>query len=356
MVFNGSLLERQKLIRDDVFSILNRTHSILLCLHTGFGKTIFALYLASKIKMKTLVLCHRKIIIDQWVQAIKKYLPDVTVEILSTKKKPTADIVISNVLTIPKLNEDDPTRSTYKEYGCLLIDEIHTVCTEKFSESLFHIYPQWIIGLSATPLRSDGMDKIIELYVGPEAIYRDMWRIFNVYKLKTKFTPEIRKNNDGSIDWNSALESQALSEERNALLVRCISYFKSRKILVLVKRKDHANTLKELLYRNKEDVDTFMESDKSANYNCRVLIATFSKGGVGFDHPGLDMLIGAGDVEENFLQYLGRVFRKDDTAPIYVDCIDENPIMKKHSNTRIKICQTVGGIIHDFEKCFTTFK
>jgi superfamily II DNA or RNA helicase len=353
--FQGSLLPRQKYIRDDVLRILNRTNSVLLCLHTGFGKTIFALYLASKIKMKTIVLCHRKIIIDQWVNAIHKYLPSVSVEILNPKKNPTSDIVVGNVLTVPKCNENNSARSTFSEYGLLLLDEIHTVCTEQFSKALFHIFPQWLIGLSATPFRTDGMDKIIELYVGPEGVYKDMWRIFNVYKLQTGFVPELKYKNDGSLDWNSALSSQSMSSDRNKLIVRLVQYFKSRKILVLVKRTDHANILKEMLYRVGDDADTFMESDKVANFNCRVLIATYSKGGVGFDHPGLDMLIGAADVEENFMQYLGRVFRKDDTAPIYVDLIDDNNIMKKHSTTRIKICTSVGGIVRKFENCFPTF-
>jgi superfamily II DNA or RNA helicase len=355
LIFQGNLLPRQKYIRDDIFSILNRTNSILLCLHTGFGKTIFALYIASKMKMKTIVLCHRKIIIDQWINAIKKYLPSSTVEVLNPKKKPTSDIVVGNVLTVPKCNENDPSRSTFSEYGTLLLDEVHTVCTEQFSKALFHIYPQWLIGLSATPHRTDGMDKLIELYVGPEGVYKDMWRIFNVYKLQTGFTPELKYKSDGTLDWNSALSSQSLSDERNRLIVRLIQYFKSRKILVLVKRTDHANILKEMLYRLGDDADTFMESDKIANFNCRVLIATYSKGGVGFDHPGLDMLIGAADVEENFMQYLGRVFRKDDTAPIYVDLVDENNIMKKHSTTRIKICTSVGGIVRKFNQCFPTF-
>lgn len=353
--FDGNLLERQKLIRNDIFSILNRTKSILLCLHTGFGKTIFAIYLASKIGMKTLILCHRKIIMDQWINAVKKYCPGVSIELCNPKKKPTSDVVICNVLTVPKCNEGDSSRSAFKQYGCLILDEIHTVCTEQFSKALFHIFPQWMIGLSATPYRSDGMDKIIELYVGPEAVYKEMWRIFNVYKLNTLFTPEIGRNPDGSVEWNSALTSQANSPSRNELIVKCIQYFSSRKILVLVKRKDHATILKQMCINIGEDVDTFMESDKMANYNCRVLIATYSKGGVGFDHPGLDMLIGAADVEENFMQYLGRVFRKDDTAPIYIDLIDNNPIMKKHSNTRIKICKSVGGIVRDFLDCFPTF-
>jgi len=355
MNFEGTLLPRQKLIRSDIFSILNRTNSVLLCLHTGFGKTIFALYIASKIGMKTIVLCHRKIIIDQWFNAIKKYLPNTSVEVLNPKKKPSADIVIGNVLTVPKCNENVSDRNTFKEYGTLLLDEVHTVCTEQFSKALYHIFPQWLIGLSATPHRSDGMDKLIELYVGPEGVYKDMWRIFNVYKMSTGFVPEIKKTNDGSVDWNSALSSQANSKTRNELIVKCIQYFKSRKILVLVKRTDHANLLKEMIFQSGDDVDTFMESDKSANFNCRVLIATYSKGGVGFDHPGLDMLIGAADVEENFMQYLGRVFRKDDTAPIYIDLVDENPIMKKHSTTRIKICKSVGGIVRKFNDCFPTF-
>ena len=362
--FEGVLLPRQKEIRDEIFETLNRSKSIVLCLHTGFGKTIFSLYLASKIGLRTMVLCHRTIIIDQWVAAVKKYLPKATVEVWNAKKKPfclsTAavkepkkipDILIANVLNITKWSRED-----YASYGLVLCDEVHTMCTEQFIKSLLWFTPQYIIGLSATPFRTDGMDKLIELYMGPEVVSRKLQKVFNYYRLKTRFVPEVERTVDGGINWNSVLESQANSYERNELICDLARLFSTRNILILVKRIDHANGLHSMLARYGEDADVFIGSTKEVNYSCRILVATYSKGGVGFDHSKLDMLIVAADVEESFLQYLGRVFRRDDVIPIVIDLIDDLSIMTKHAATRKAVCEECGGTVHKFEKAFKDFE
>ena len=68
--FQIDLFERQKSIRKESFDILNNTHSLLLSLYTGFGKTKYAIYLACKIGIKTLITCHRSRLILQWVDSI----------------------------------------------------------------------------------------------------------------------------------------------------------------------------------------------------------------------------------------------------------------------------------------------
>ena len=350
MTFSGKLLDRQKDIRDEAFEILNRTKSLLLCLHTGFGKTIFALYIASKINLKTIVLCHRKIIMDQWIESIEKYLPGTSVSIWTPKLKKLPDILIANVLSINKWSRDQ-----YKEYGLVIADEIHTMCTEQMIKGFTHLTPEYLIGLSATPFRTDGMDRLIELYVGPEIIFRKMTKIFNVYRLNTEFTPNVEYTVDGTLNWNSVIESQSFDDDRNNLICDIIRIFENRNILVLVKRVEHAHILFNKLKSYNQDVDMFLGSDKSVNYECRILIATYSKGGVGFDNPKLNMLITASDVEENFMQYIGRIFRKDDVSPIYIDLIDNNSIIKKHASTRKKISIEIGGHIRDFNKSFPDF-
>jgi superfamily II DNA or RNA helicase len=350
--FEGSLLDRQKEIRTSVFDILNRTHSVLLCLHTGFGKTIFTIYLMHKLRKHTLILCHRKIIIEQWKEAVLKYLPEVSVDIwtpkMSIDKQP--DILIANASSITKWSVD-----RYKQYGLLVADEVHTMCTEQMSRGFSLICPQYVIGLSATPFREDGLDRLLELYIGPEMVVREMKKQFNVYKVNTGFTPRVEYTADGGTDWNSVLESQAQSPERNQLLVNLIRFFSTRVILVLVKRVDHAHTLCQLLKEKGENVDVFLGSSKKANYDSRVLIATYSKGGVGFDHPKLDLLCTAADVESNYAQYLGRVFRRDHISPIVLDLIDSLQTMNKHSKTRMRICKEAGGTIRNFSSCFTYF-
>ena len=350
--FKGNLLKRQEDILEESMNILNTKRTILLSLYTGFGKTIYALYLVSQLGYKTLILCHRKIIIEQWCDSIKRYLPDVKYRVLDPKITDYSnfDIVIANVINIPKLNE-----SRYMSFGTIVIYEIHTVCTEKFSISLKSINPKYAIGISATPERSDGMDRIIDLYVGGGKIIRKMWRIFNVYKLQTDIKPDYTTTADGTMNWNSVLQSLAQNSKRNTLICNIIQYFKCRTILVLVKLIDHAKVLQEELAQMGIEASTFMNTDKFVNYTSPVLIATYSKGGVGFDHPGLDMLILGADVEENFMQYLGRVFRRD-MPPIYIDLVDEMSTLSKHSATRLKICKEVGGVVRKFEDVFPDWK
>ena len=364
MKFKGDLLPRQQQIKDEAVEILGRTGSILLCLHTGFGKTIFALYLAARIGLKTIVLCHRAIIMQQWVDSASRYLPGSKCEIFepSKVKKQNGDlnaaygdvnVLVCNVINVPKF-----PREFFATFGLCIVDEVHTVCTQQFSKALHSLVPSYLIGLSATPFRTDGMDRLLELYLGPEMIERKMHRFFNAYKLATKFTPTIEEQSTiegGGLNWNAVLESQATSQTRNMLICKLVYYFSHRVILILVKRKDHALKLKKMLQTLGVDVDCFIHTDKTVNYDCKVLIATYSKGGVGFDHPKLNMLITGADVEENFMQYLGRIFRRDDTVPIYIDLRDDLPTLVKHSQSRLAVCKEVGGIVKEFEKTFKSF-
>ena len=356
--FEGNLLPRQKEVKDECIEILNRTGSVVLSLHTGFGKTVMAIYLASKIKLQTVIICHRKIIMDQWTQSINKYIPTATVRVLGEKMKrgykgpeeQDVDFLICNVINIPKKD-----RNYFKNFGLVVIDEIHTICTESFSRGLLYLFPDYIIGLSATPFRSDGMDRLIELFCGPEIIYRKLYRPFNAYKIKTGFKPKTELNVSGTLDWNSVLEDQAINKDRNNLIANLCRYFINRNILVLVKRKEHAEILKNMLLQYGEDVDMFTGDSKECNYNCRILVATYSIAGCGFDMAKLDLLIGAADVLENFTQYIGRIFRRDDVSAIYIDLVDEMSTIKKHSLERLKVCKELGAEIKDFEKSFKDF-
>ena len=85
------------------------------------------------------------------------------------------------------------------------------------------------------------------------------------------------------------------------------------------------------------------------------MIGTVSKVGVGFDHPRLDTLLLAADVEEYFIQYLGRVFRRQDTVPIIFDIVDKNPIIEKHYKTRKEVFIEHGGKIKNFNREYPEF-
>ena len=99
-----------------------------------------------------------------------------------------------------------------------------------------------------------------------------------------------------------------------------------------------------------ESVTSFTGSKQKYNCDSRILIATISKAGVGFDHPKMDTLILASDVEEYFIQYLGRVFRREDVHPIIFDLVDNFNSLKRHYYTRKKVYESSGGEIKNFTR------
>jgi superfamily II DNA or RNA helicase len=351
--FKLSLFERQKDIREESLQILNDTHSLVLSLFCGWGKTFYAIYLACKIGLKTIVFVNRIILIDQWYVSIKKACgEDTIVQILTAKTKidPDADFYIINVINVAKRDVKD-----FSSIGLLIADEIHLLCTEKFSKAFGYVYPKYLIGLTATPVRSDGKDRVIELYCGPNIIYRPLNAMFNAYLLNTKFVPKPEKNENGDLNWNSVLECQCMSKKRNELLIDIVRYFSHRNILITCKRKDHAEILVRGLQLYGEDVDSYMGSDKIVNYDCRILVVTYSKASTGFDHPKLDMLLIAGDLEEQFMQCLGRIFRREWHFPIVIDPIDSFRPLKKHADSRCEIYKQAGGQVKKMENYFNCF-
>jgi superfamily II DNA or RNA helicase len=353
--FIGTLTEKQELVKDEVFETLNRTKSIILSFHCGFGKTIFSIYITSLLKYKACILAHRINLIDQWYYSIKKVCPEATIQILDSKCiiDKSCDFYIINSLNVSKRSKED-----FKEIGILIVDEAHTICTENLSKGLFHFQPKYMIGLTATPYRTDGMSIILEHFFGPEIIERKLRRPFNVYVLKTgkngpvNIDSETKVNKMGKLDWNSVLKSQCLNEGRNIMIVNVIKFFKTRNILVLCKLVEQSKYILRKLKEENENVDMFVSTQKKFNHDSRVLISTFSKTGVGFDHPKLDMLIIASDVEEGIEQYVGRIFRRQDTTPIIIDILDEFRPLYNHYLTRRKLYLETGAEINDYRKIF----
>lgn len=351
--FRMELFERQKSIRQESFDILNRTHSLLLSLYTGFGKTNYAIYASCKIGNKTLITCHRSRLVLQWVDSITRACGKETkIQVVKGKAAldPEADFYIINPVLLPKRD-----RFEFRHIKTVIIDEAHLICTEKYSRGLNFLFPKYLICLTATPIRSDGQDKVLDLFVGKNMIYRPLKANFNAYLFSTGFKPKIQQNSAGDLDWNSVLASQAQDSGRNTTIVDLCRYFSRRNILLLCKRKDQAKILHDGLVECGEDSCIFMGSNKYFNLESRIVVSTCSKSGVGFDHPKLDMLILASDVEENFIQYLGRVFRREDHYPIIIDMVDSFRPLQNHSESRKKIYQEAGGNVCNFKESFRSF-
>jgi superfamily II DNA or RNA helicase len=351
-IFTGELRPEQEEVKEEALRYLNKVGSIMISAYPGFGKTIGAIKLASIISLEAMVITKGNVLLEQWKESIHSFSPDAKVQILNAKSdiEEGMNFYIVNAINVCKL-----PGKFLKRIGCLIIDEAHQVVSKILSQSLMYICPRYLIGLTATPYRSDGLDILLYLYFGKNTIFRKLKRKHIAYKVYTPYKPEIKKMGNGRIDWNSVLESQANNEQRNEDIIRLVIFLNDRNFLIMCKRVNQANYFVNRLKEEGESVTSLIGSQKKYDKSSRILVGIIAKVGVGFDNKSVNTLILAADVEEYFIQYLGRCLRTLDTVPWIFDFVDDYSILKKHSETRDQVFEDHGGVLRDFRNHFSKY-
>ena len=348
ILFSSELRPEQIEVKDEAIALLNKKGHVMIASYTGFGKSILGVYLGCLTKLKILVIIPNKtVLIPQWVESFEKFCTNVKVQVLSSKDSildENSNVYIMNALTAGK---KDPT--FFKGIGTVIVDESHLIAAEMLIKSMHNVCPRYLIGLSATPYRNDGLDILIKLHFGKDVIERKMNRKHYAYFIKTGFTPEVEHDNKGKIIWNSIINSQSNNPDRNKLIATIANKHNDRVFLILVKRVEQAKEIGRLLVELGETkVSVLHGNEKEVDQESRIIIGTQQKCGIGFDFPRLDALILGNDLEDYFIQSLGRIFRRKDSIPIVFDLVDNHPILIKHWKTRRTIYLEHGGIIQEY--------
>jgi len=352
--FTSTLRSVQQEIKEECINFLNQKGCVLISLYPGAGKTALSIYLASKIGLKTLIVCHRLVLIEQWKQAIARFIDNPRVGFVKTDKNKERfrrtldnDFILVNAQNVKAFG-----REMFKDVGLVIIDEIHAILAESLSECLYHLSPRYLIGLSATPERPDGLDGLLDFYFGKETrIVRELYHPHIVYRIDTS----IEYEEDSKTQWSAMITSQCRNEARNNLIVAIIRHFQDRHFLVLCKRVDQARYISERLEEAEEKVSLMVEDTNTYDPTSRIIVSNVQKVGVGFSHDVLDALVVAADMEEYFVQYLARVMRREDVKPIVFDLVDPHRSLKKHFSERKRVYVKAGGVIRDFHKEFPQF-
>lgn len=332
--FDGKLRPTQESVRNEAVEHMNETGSCVMSMYPGFGKTAIAIEIAQRIRLKTIVIVNRIVLINQWRESIQKFCPFATISTTYTSDDDT-DFVVVNAQNVSKIRDLD-------RFGFVIVDEVHMIVTETLSKCLRVLFPKYVIGLSATPYRSDGMDTLIDLHFGTNKIIKKLFRPHTVYVVHTGFVPEMRVSRRGKPDWNSVVESQALSTMRIQIIKSIVERFHDRHFLILCKRIEQAENISDTI---SEPVSRLYSDKQTYDKTNRILVATAQKAGVGFDDSSIDALILASDIQEYFIQYLGRCMRTPDVVPLVFDLVDNNRILKKHFAVRKKVYTESGGTI-----------
>lgn len=354
--FTTTLRSIQQEIKDDCVSFLNRKGCVLISLYPGAGKTCLSIYLASRIGLKTLFVCHRLVLIEQWKKALERFIDQPRVGFIKIEKKKEKleaslnnDFLIVNAQNVKKLGAE-----CFQDVGLVVVDEIHAIMAESLSECLYHLHPRYLIGLSATPNRPDGLDGLLDFYFGTDTkIVRELYHPHIVYRIDTS----IQYEEDSKTQWSAMITSQCMNQRRNDRMVEIMTneMWLGRTFLVLCKRVDQAKYIAECLEAKGEKVSVMTEDVNDYDENSRIIVSSIQKTGVGFSFDKLDALVLGSDVEEYFIQYLARVMRTEQVKPIVFDFVDAHPSLKKHFSERKKVYVKAGGVIKDFYKEFPQF-
>jgi len=134
---------------------------------TAFGKTVTAIGMITKRKTSTLILVHSRQLLDQWQERLKSFLPDIEVGVIGGgKKKPRGFIDIATYQSLIN-KKDNSVSELVQDYGHVIVDECHHVSAPRFEMVLNEVRAKYVLGLTATPERQDGHQKIIFMAAGP---------------------------------------------------------------------------------------------------------------------------------------------------------------------------------------------
>ena len=366
--FQGELRPEQKAAAD----ALLRHETGVLAATTAFGKTVVGAWLIAQRGVSTVVLVHRRQLLDQWIERLAAFLgiPAKSIgRIGGGRSRPTG---LLDVAVIQSLVRKGAVDDRVAEYGHVIIDECHHLSAHSFEQVARQAKARFILGLSATVARKDGHHPIIFMQCGPvrhkvNARAQAAARPFEHFVLvqPTAFKPKRSPDSDKRVEFQ-VLYQELIDDQLRTRRI-CDDVIESvrdgRSPLVLTERNDHLDLLEQGLATGVRHVVVLRAGMGKKQWQAvtdrlgaiprdeaRVLLATGNYIGEGFDDPRLDTLFLTLPVSwrGTIAQYSGRLHRLCDgkrEVRIY-DYADLNvPMLSRMFDRRCRGYEAVGYTI-----------
>lgn len=342
--FQGTLRPEQQTAADQMVQ-----HDIgVLSASTAFGKTVIGAWLMAQRKVNTLVIVHRRQLMDQWIESLQAFLGLGKKEIGQIgggKHKPTGNI---DVVMIQSLVDKGSVKDLVGDYGHVIVDECHHISAASFELVIRQAKARFITGLSATVTRQDGHHPIIFMQCGPVRYRVDdrqqaASRSFThkVIVRRTTFTIPVQQEIQ-PLGIQAVYAALSEDHERNQMIVEDViaAIRVGRSPVLLTERREHLAFFDNALSERVKNVIVLAGGmgrkqlsaviDKLKNVprdEERLIIATGRYLGEGFDDARLDTLFLALPIawKGTVAQYAGRLHRDYDqkNEVIIYDYVDD---------------------------------
>lgn len=387
--FTGKPYDYQKAIVDQ---FLDAGGNGLICVPCGRGKTFMAIWTAMRIGKKFLIVVDKEFLLQQWRGELEALVPGIQIGILQEDKCQVGEEVrapksysldelksicrnlkckVSGTKEelIQRIKEKDPQAinttpetytfdctiamiqtlvqrefpvHTFKDFGFTIFDECHHLGAAHFSRALLKVQTKCMLGLSATPVRDDGLTKVFEWFLG-KPVYWEKTREPDpqvVVRLE-QFKTEDPDYNTAPLDYKGEIVLARLltkiveCKDRNihiANLIKEIAEDSRRRILVLSERIGHLEALEQLLKDSGLTMGYYiggMKEDvrESGAQTARVLLASYAMASEAMNIKTLNTVILASP-RKKVEQSTGRILRiqknQREVSPLIVDIVDDH--------------------------------
>jgi len=351
--FHGKLRETQiQVVNKFVHYVLEELpYSVgggLIELPCGQGKTVIALNIISRLNKKTLVIVNKEDLMRQWIERINQFLPNVRVGKIQGQ---TIDIDDKDIVIgmLQSLSMKEYPASVFESFGLTIIDEVHHISSQTFSNALFKIITKYMLGLSATMTRKDGTSYVFKMFLG-DIIYKGVREDkYNVtvraieYHIDDEEFNEIKTDWRGKVMYSSMISKLCEYNRRSEFILRIIKDMivenEKQQIMVLAHNKNILKYLYDAIkHRNIGTVGYYIggmkETDLKVSEGKQIIIATYSMASEGLDIKTLSTLIMATprtDIEQS----VGRILRtkpQTQTNGKFCQNADTECLLEKHND------------------------
>lgn len=328
-VFSGSVDNLYDYQEEAVKCGLKAKNGVLVA-PCGSGKTQIGLALCARLGMNTLWLTHTQELLKQSMERAKRYLSCPMGTITGGKVNAVNGITFATVQTMSKID----LAEFHDFFDVVIVDECHRCVGTPTSLTMFwkvvsKLSARYKYGLTATPKRSDGMEKAMFALLGPKfyEISRDQVKnntcpLCVLEPKQTGWEPDMESclNPDGTLNYSALITDCTENSERNEIISKEINFAAGENgtTLVLSERVHHLELLAEMCQYKYGILSTAKKSERQdllrqlSEGEINVLFATYAIAKEGLDIPCLRNLIMASPVKDEITvtQSAGRVMRK----------------------------------------------
>ncbi len=338
IAFVGRLREEQERA---IQTVIDRTSGEVCCgglvrAVPGWGKTVAAMALISRMNVPTLVVVHKEFLLNQWQERISEFLPGAKV---GRVQQDVCDFIGKHIVLcmVHSIAARDYGPLFYGWPGLVVVDEVHRIGAETWAPVPAKFPARWRVGFSATPRRKDGAENVFFFHIG-QVLYTSKEQRLKP-KIRRVYTDFHLVKTDR---FNPGLATRALllqflcgSTPRNKIILdRLIMALEAgRKVIVLSERLQHLSVLEEGLRRAWPHsslpstgfyIGGQSESALERAAEAQCIFATSQFASEGLDIPELDTLFlttPLADIE----QAVGRILRpcEGKKEPVVVDFRDD---------------------------------